>query len=237
MKRKVIIVLTFICMVLVLIIYFNTSDEQLNRAVKYSPNEIQKDIIEELSNSNIAHRVSEDGYLFYKYKDEVEVFRIIKKVEQLHSQKLPNTSYYIPEHQALFLRLLDNANIPYKIKKLDAQGHDYVTWEYKYDDKVQEIISQVNKKIGFKNENPSISFQLSDDKDYFLELMNKENIPYRFISNELTAVIAADGIKIEYNNEDRKRVQELLNQVFTRKGRIKNGITAKEKTRSDNKKE
>jgi argonaute-like protein implicated in RNA metabolism and viral defense len=146
-KKKIYIGIFSGFVLFLIIIYLFATHISYDKALKHHSQEIHKDIISKLKNTNISHKIDKGGFILYKSNDEEKIEDIVKQVEQIHSPDLPNVSFTNRNHKEYFIKLLKNANIPFQIKNLDASNDEYIVWNWEYDDKVQKLKAILYEKI------------------------------------------------------------------------------------------
>lgn len=152
-----------------------------SQGIKYESAEVQKQIANTLKEENIPFRINNEGFIEYRKKDDERVKKI---AAQIHialapapkvEQPPPNTSFSNPETHKLFVALLQKEGIPYTIDSLDDKGNKYVIWDQDNDEKVLELIAQLEQKSNCKNSPPSISFPTKKHTDYFINITKWSN--------------------------------------------------------------
>lgn len=219
-KRSYLLLIGFAVLVIVLAIFVNrfiSSNRETYEGLKYTSKIMQQSIIRELENRKVPYRVSEGGFIYYHHNYKEIVKGIVRKVERHHSQELPRVSFSEREHEKCFLKLLQDATIPYKIKELDGKPRRYVVWDWEYNDKVQKLIKKVFDKIGITTQRARLTFQRPEEKEYFVNLLKEENIPYRLVKNKKLAQNLAGEEDIEYEWEYYDTVQKLIQKVYEKR--------------------
>jgi hypothetical protein len=196
------------------LVYYILSKPKFDTAVQYNSQEIQKDILALLEERNIPYKLDKDKFILYRSDYEREVKSVLKEIEKRHSLPLPNKYLSNPTEQKYFLSLLEKSNIPFEIMKLDAEGNDYVVWEWNYDAKVQDLLLEVYEKSGLTKKPARMAFQDPDERNIFLSLLQEENIPFKTVNSELANIINVKGGVIEYEWKYHNKVQRLREKAL-----------------------
>ena len=212
MEKKNRIYLTILCLVLagvcVIGVYGWYSNSRLDRSLKITPERVQREIVEELKRRGIPHKVNEQGFISYHNRSESVVREVENEIKKKHFPALPNISFSDVESKRFFLSLLEENQIPYVTKKLDAKGNEYVLWEEKFDSKVQALIANMNEKLGMTKRPLRLSYPDDIEREILTTLMKEENIPFRLIRNDRT-----ECEDIEFDWKYDSRVGKLLERV------------------------
>ncbi len=189
--------------------YSWVSNRKFDRALSYTPPEIQNSIINKLKEHNVPYKIDKKGFIRLSSEYDDLIGKIEIEVRDIYYPDLPN--YYISNigQRDYFINLLKNSNIPYSIKKLDSMGNEYIVWEWEYDKQVQKLIMDFYKKIGITKNLPTLSFPTKLEEDIFIDLLIKENIPFRVVSKS-----AKERKTIEYNWKHRSEVRNIVEKMY-----------------------
>ena len=113
----------------------------------------------------------------------------------------------------MFVELLEKNGIPYRIDRLDDKENNYVIWDLNDDEKVLELVAQVEQKTSCNNNPPRISFPTKKHTEYFISLLENDEIPYKVV--EKTRQQGFE-IYIEYNWNDYVRVKKLIRRTIAK---------------------
>ncbi len=188
-----------------------------SRGIKYESAEVQNQLTNKLKEENILFRINNEGFIEYRKKDEDRVKKIADQIhialspEPKVEQPPPNTSFSNPETHKLFVTLLQNEGIPFKIDSLDDTGNKYVIWDLSDDEKVLKLIAQVKQKTIGNDIPPSISFHTKEHTEYFINLLKKADIPHKVLKKTKQQSVQ---IYIEYEWEDYVRVKKLIRKTI-----------------------
>lgn len=214
-KNKYIVIFLFLGVVGVATFaaYSMSQRRDFDTELRYNSRAMQEDITQKLDQHDITYRVDRDGFIWYRSLNEEIVKEIVREVERSHSPGLPNKSFSNAEHKKYFTELLRQGGIPYKVMQLDASGDDYLVWDWEFDDRVQEMIMEAYRKFGITKRPPKMAFYDPKEKELFLSLLKKENIPYRIVKSKVTSVINAQEEAVEYSWSDYKKVKAIREKV------------------------
>lgn len=123
------------------------------------------------------------------------------------------------------MSLLREANIPYKINKLDGSGDDYIVWDWQYDTQVQNLLMDLYDKFGFTKKPIKRAFFSQEERENFLNMLNKENIPYKVIKNDMIArTKKMEDVVIEYDWKYYLKIQRLSQEMYSKQVRNYNSV-------------
>jgi len=213
MKKKIYVSFVVVfCFVIALFIFVTLdifSKQKFDRALRITPKAIQRDVVDRLKTLNIPFQIDDNGFIRYPSAHEKIINEVTKEVKNTYYLGLPNVSFSDNQSKKYFLTLLQEAKIPYQIKKLDAEGNDYIVWEQEYNDKVQELIMKVNEKIGITERPLRLTLADREEKEILMELMREENIPFRLVKDS-----ARGGEAIEFDWKYDSRIGELIEKAY-----------------------
>jgi len=214
MKKKTFIismsVLIFLIGAYIIITNYLIASSEYDMAIRYDySQEIYKEIIDKLDETNIPYKIDKVGFIHFRNIDNESVEKIVEEIEAKYSSKEGSgQSFTNAQYMDYFKKLLKKEGIPYKIKKLDSAGNDYVIWEKKYDVKVQNLIKKVYEKIGLTKNPPIVVYPDSRERDIFIKLLQKEEIPYKLTKNTQTGLT-----QIEFSWKDYGKIKKLEQKI------------------------
>jgi len=188
-----------------------------SQAIRYESAELQTRIAKALKEEKIPFRINNEGFIEYRKKDDERVKKIATEINIDLSpapkvkQPPPSVNFTNPETQKMFVELLKKNAISYRIDRLDDKGNNYVIWDMNDDEKVSELLAQVEQKASCNDSPPSISFPTQKHTEYFIDLLKEEEIPYRVI--EKTTPKGVETF-IEYGWKDYAIVRRLIRKTI-----------------------
>jgi len=151
-----------------------------SQGIKYESVEIQTRIVNTLKEKKIPFRIDNEGFIEYRKKDDEKVKKIATEINIAVSpapkakQQPPNINFSKPETHKMFVELLEKEGISYRIDRLDDK-RNYVIWDLNDDEKVLELVAQVQQKTSCNNNPQSIAFPTKKHTEYFISLLKKED--------------------------------------------------------------
>ncbi len=213
MKRAIIIGLPIFCILITAYIIFTNfflEHPKFDKALlHYDSPRVQNRIITKLEELNIPHKIDRYGYILYQSADEKRVKEITEEIKREHPKALPSITIATDEHKDYFHSLLKQANIPFETRILSDRNNYRVEWDWKYDDEVQQLITEFYKGISGSRKPPKLAFSSEIEKEILLTLLNENNIPYKLIKSEAVKSISQISEVIEYDWPYYDEVQEL----------------------------
>ncbi|HDZ62364.1 MAG TPA: hypothetical protein ENH40_04380 [Nitrospirae bacterium] len=218
MNRKFNIIFILISVSLLAILFivvnqFGLLKVKYDRALAFTSKSIQTDMIENLKNHNVPYKADEEGFIYYPSEHESLVESILQTVEKKHTK--PHVIFSDDEIKGYFTNLLDEARIPFRIRKLDVTGKESIEWDWIYNDEAHKLYRKAIRIATGHSQNPNIFFQDSEKKNIFLTVLEKEGIPY-----QLKKLNGIGEYYIEWAWKHDEKVQKIITEVRERKTEI-----------------
>ena len=131
--QKVIIAFLYI------LLFATCSNSEFNKSIIYYENHINQAIVDELKKNNVPFKIDKSGAIMYKSADSFIVNQIVSKIEKTLLKSPPHIYIRGDKLRAMFIELLSNNNIPYKIVKKCCPEEIKIEWPEEFDKKVVQI--------------------------------------------------------------------------------------------------
>ena len=106
-----------------------------------------------LSEIGIRNKIDHEGVLRFNYRHKEIVNEIYNQLFREHKPDWPNIYWADEGIRKNLMSYLDQNNIPYLIRKLDANGGDYILWPPDFDIQVQSYNKKVLEKLKVNTKN------------------------------------------------------------------------------------
>ena len=124
---------------------FNTSQRIENR--NYPDLKLEEEVGDKLEAAGIPHKIDKDGFLWYFRKDKAIVEMAYKVVNGKYFPDWDAVTFGHPVLHDHFVSTLTKGGIPFIIRKLDADGNDYILWDPMYSDEGNRLLKEMHQSI------------------------------------------------------------------------------------------
>jgi len=103
----------------------------------------EQEVSEKLHKLGIPHKIDKTGSLLYSRFNQKIIESVYKEVDRKYFPEWDNFSFRIEKFQNRLKQLLKENEIPFIIRKLDADGHEYILWDPLYNEKAIAVKESV----------------------------------------------------------------------------------------------